>query len=188
MPTNTRSEPKWPHLTQKERVVRHLRAHDELERTEAGQVYHIGRLAARIRDLKEEGYRFETRKDDDGIAHYSLVSEPGENGAAEAAESAPVSVDTAEDLWRALPEGSLARDYVALLARCAQGQETVGVLEEAITPEAVSDWEAAACIDRDETVTAITEVREKLCRESPLVIECGHRKGKPTYRLHEDLI
>jgi hypothetical protein len=185
--TATRSDPKWPHLTQKERVVRHLRAHDELERTEAGRVYHIGRLAARIKDLKEEGYRFETRKDETGKAHYSLVGEPGEGGD-ESAESGPVSVDTAEDLWRALPADSLARDYVALLARCAQGNETVGALEDAIEPEAVSDWEAASKIGRDIPVARITKEREKLCRESPLVQAYGHRKGKPTYRLHEDLI
>jgi len=185
--TATRSDPKWPHLTQKERVVRHLRMRDELERTEAGRVYHIGRLAARIRDLRDEGYVIDSRKDEDGIAHYSLVADPGESGD-ESAESGPVSVETAEDLWRALPENSLARDYVALLARCAQGNETVGALEDAIEPEAVSDWEAASKIGRDIPVARITKEREKLCRESPLVQACGHRKGKPTYRLHEDLI
>jgi hypothetical protein len=95
--------------------------------------------------------------------------------------------DTAEDLWRALPEGSLARDYVALLARCAKGDQTIGMLEEAVQPKGVSDWEAAACISRDVTVSAITEMREKLCRASPLVQEHSHRKGQATYRLNPQL-
>jgi len=180
-------KPRWPHLTQKERVVRHLRAHNELERTEAGKIYHIGRLAARVRDLKKDGYQFDTRRDDTGKAHYSLVAEPGQAGPEEAEEDC-LHVETAEDLWRALPEESLDRDYVALLARCAQQQETIGMLEDAVQPEAASDWEAAACMEGEIKVEAITDIREKLCRESPLVVEDGHRKGQSTYRLNEQLI
>ena len=97
-------------------------------------------------------------------------------------------VETAEDLWRALPSGSLAQDYVALLARCAKGDQVVGMLEETVQPVGLSDWEAAACIDRDITVEAITDVREKLRRASPVVHQDGHRKGKTTYRLHSELI
>ena len=100
----------------------------------------------------------------------------------------PTPVETAEDLWRALPESSLARDYVALLAQCAQGKEPIGALEDVIHPAAVSDWEAASKIDRDITVDAITDCREKLCRESELVRRAGHRKGMATYRLHSSLL
>ena len=182
-----RATPRWPDLTQKERVVRHLRQHDELERIEAGNVYHIGRLAARVKDLKEDGYRFETRKDETGKAHYSLVAEPGDHKGAEQSHGDAVGVETAADLWRALPEGSLARDYVALLAKAAKGEVTIGALEDTIEPEAVSDWEAAASIDRDIKIDRITKTREKLCRASELVVAAGHRKGKPTYRLHESL-
>jgi hypothetical protein len=183
VPTTT--QPNLSDLSQKETVLWHLRNYAEIDRDVADEEYDIGRLAARIRDLKDDGYQFETWKED-GIAHYSLVGEPVEDE--REPENGPISVQTAEDLWRALPEGSLARDYVAFLARCAQGEETVGVLEETLEPEAVSDWEAAAFIDRDVTVGAITECREKLCRESPFVVPAGHRKGKETYRLHPSLI
>jgi hypothetical protein len=193
--TATRTGPELPHLTQKERILHHLRRNDELERTEAGRRYHIGRLSARILDLKEDGYVFDTYKDEDGKAHYSLCdspgAEPGEPGGAQPSQRSTgdaVDVDTAEDLWRALPEDSLARDYVALLARCAKGNQVIGMLEEAVQPRGVSDWEAAACISRDVTVAAITSVREKLCRASPLVQEHSHRKGKTTFYLHPDLI
>jgi len=186
---DTATRPDLAEATQKERALWHMQEVGEIDRKIALDEYGIGRLAARIRDLRDDGYVIDSRQDDDGIAHYSLVSEPG---GAEPVESGddkgPVSVETAEDLWRALPEGSLARDYVAFLARCAQGKETIGMLEEAVQPEAVSDWEAAACIDRDVTVAAITDVREKLCRDSPLVVEWGHRKGQSTYRLNEQLI
>lgn len=184
MPTAT--QPDLSDLNQKETVLWHLRNYAEIDRTVADEEYDIGRLAARIRDLKDEGYQIASSKDEEGIAHYSLVGEPIEKESRP--EGDPVTVETADALRRTLPEGSLARDYVAFLARCARGEKTVGVLEEAVEPEAVSDWEAAACIGRDVTVDAITECREKLCRESPLVVSAGHRKGKGTYRLHPSLI
>jgi hypothetical protein len=182
-----RATPKWPELTQKERVIRHLRKHDELERIEAGNVYHIGRLAARVKDLKEDGYRFETRKDETGKAYYSLVAEPGDHKYAEESHGDAVGVDTAADLWRALPEGSLARDYVALLAQAAKGEITIGVLEDTIEPEAVSDWEATMWLEQNIKVDRITKTREKLCREGPLVVAAGHRKGKEIYKLNDSL-
>jgi hypothetical protein len=182
-----RATPKWPDLTQKERVVRHLRQHEELDRIEAERVYHIGRLAARIRDLKDEGYVFDAPQDDDGIAHYSLVREPGDNENTEGTQGGAVSVETAADLWRALPAGSLARDYVALLAKCAKGEVVLGALEDTIEPEALSDWEAASLLERDITIDRVTRCREKLCRKGPVVVADGHRKGKEIYKLNESL-
>ena len=177
-------------VSQKERALWHMRNVGEIDRRVALDEYGIGRLAARIRDLRDEGYVIDSRKDDDGIAHYSLVSEPpeAEPGDDTADEKGPATVETAEGLWRALPSNSLARRYVAFLARCAQQKERVGMLEETITPKAVSDWEAAACMDGEIKVEAITDVREKLCRDSPLMQPYGHRKGQQTYRLHEQLI
>jgi hypothetical protein len=184
---DTANRPDLSEASQKERALWHMREVGEIDRKIALDEYGIGRLAARIRDLRDDGYVIDSRQDDDAIAHYSLVSEPGGGGAAETDESGPVSVSTAEELWRALPEESLARDYVALLARCAQGKETIGMLEDAVQPEAVSDWEAAACMEEEIEVEAITDVREKLCRDSPLVQPHGHRKGQTTYRLHTAL-
>ena len=167
-------------LTQKETVLWHMRNYGEIDRNVADEDYDIKRLSARILELRKDGYLIETRKDEHGIAHHSLA-DTGENRDG-------VDVDTAEDLWRALPKDFLARDYVALLARCAKGDQTIGMLEEAVQPKGVTDWEAAACISRDVTVAAITRAREKLCRASPLVKEHSHRKGKATYRLHPELI
>mgnify|MGYP006420898965 CR=1 FL=1 len=167
-------------LTQKETILWHMRNYGEIDRDLADEDYDIKRLSARILELKQDGYPIETREDKHGIAHHSLADTSTEDGA--------VGVDTAEDLWRALPAGSLARDYVALLARCAKGDQTIGMLEEAVEPRGVSDWEAAACLGRDVTVSAITETREKLCRASELVKRAGHRKGQATYALHPELI
>jgi len=167
-------------LTQKETVLWHMRNYGEIDRNVADEDYGIKRLSARILELKKDGHPIETRKDGHRIAHHSLA------GTAEDGDA--VDVDTAEDLWRALPEDSLARDYVAVLARCAKGDQVVGMLEEAVRPKGVSDWEAAACISRDVTVQAVANTREKLCRASPLVQEHSHRKGKTTFRLHPDLI
>ena len=188
---DTVPRPELSEASQKERALWHMKEIGEIDRKIALDEYGIGRLAARIRDLRDEGYVIESRKDDDGIAHYSLVAEPGEEAGQtpdRQGAGGATSVETAEGLWRELPEGSLARDYVALLARCAKGDQTVGILEEAVQPEAVSDWEAAACIDRDVTVEAITACREKLCRASELVQNLGHRKGQATYALHPELI
>jgi len=172
-------------LTQKETVLWHMRNYGEINRNVADEDYGIKRLSARILELRKDGYPIETRKDEHNIAHHSLSdSSEADTGTGDDA----VDIDTAEDLWRVLPKSSLARDYVALLARCAKGDQTVGILEEVVQPGGVSDWEAAACIDRDVTVAAITSVREKLCRASPLVQEHSHRKGKTTYRLHPELI
>jgi hypothetical protein len=171
-------------LSQRETVLWHMRNYGEIDRNVADEDYGIKRLSARILELKKDGYPIETRKDEHGIAHHSLIDSPGEN--ANSGGDA-TDVETAEDLWRALPEDSLVRDYVALLARCAKGDQTIGMLEDAVQPKGVSDWEAAACISRDVTVQAVTNTREKLCRASPLVQEHSHRKGKTTFCLHPDL-
>ncbi|WP_103029984.1 helix-turn-helix domain-containing protein [Salinibacter altiplanensis] len=189
---DTVPRPDLSDASQKDRALWHMKEVGELDRKVALDEYGIGRLAARIRDLRDQGYRIDSRKDNDGIAHYSLVDEPGgrsEPGEAQSSDQSrgATDVQTAEDLWRALPEGSLARDYVALLARCAKGDQTVGMLEEAVEPEGVSDWEAAALVGRDVTVQAITDCREKLCRASPLVKKNGYRKGSATYALHDSL-
>ena len=188
--TATRTGPELEHLTQKERILHHLRRNDELERTEAGRRYHIGRLSARILDLKEEGYVFDTEKDDDGKAHYSLVSEPGEQAGTEKDSSGgSVNLTSADDLLAYLDgKDALAYRYVKLLKKAATGGYPVGMMQDTVQAEALSDWEAAACIDRDVTVSAITETREKLCRASDLVRRAGHRKGKATYALHPELI
>jgi len=85
-------------------------------------------------------------------------------------------------------EHPLARKYIRLLDRCARGEQTVGVLEDTIQPDAVTDWEAAMIVDADPTVGEITEIRETLCRKSPLIVRGGSRKGKPTWTLHDDFI
>jgi len=190
---DTATQPDLSALSQKERALWHMRNAGEIDRRVALDEYGIGRLAARIRDLRDEGYVIDARKDADGVAHYSLVSEPGEAEPGESGPKAAVSggtadVETAEDLWRFLSEDSVDRDYVALLARCAQGKETVGALEDTTQPVALSDWEAASKLSREVTVPEVTEARERLCRKSPLVKAHDHRKGKPTYQLHPSLI
>ena len=45
-------------LTQKERVLRHLKTFGRISPLEALQDYGIMRLASRISDLKKEGYEF----------------------------------------------------------------------------------------------------------------------------------
>ncbi|WP_103021492.1 helix-turn-helix domain-containing protein [Salinibacter altiplanensis] len=184
---DTVPRPDLSDASQKDRALWHMKEVGELDRKVALDEYGIGRLAARIRDLRDQGYRIDSHQDEDGIAHYSLVAEPGETGGSTPSSGGATDVQTAEDLWRALPEDSLARDYVALLARCAQGDQRVGILEDTVRPEGVSDWEAAALVGRDVTVEAITDCREKLCRASPLVKKNGHRKGSATYALHESL-
>jgi hypothetical protein len=96
------------------------------------------------------------------------------------------AVQSADDLLEHI-EHSLARQYIELLNRCARGEQTVGALETAIQPEAVTDWEAAAILPGEITVGQITEIRETLCRTSPLIVREGSRKGKPCWRLHDDL-
>ena len=102
-----------------------------------------------------------------------------------------VDIRTAEDLWRTLPKGCLRRRYVAKLWEAAAQGIIVGVLEEAVKAEALSDWEAAALIEEhpseDITLPSIAEAREHLNRESPLVQEHGYRAGRGTYRLHPAL-
>ena len=97
------------------------------------------------------------------------------------------TVQSADDLLQHV-EYPPARQYIQLLDRCARGEQTVGVLETAIQAEAVSDWEAAAICEGDVAVAQITDVRETLCRTSPLIVQDGHRKAQPTFRLHDDLI
>ena len=70
---------------------------------------------------------------------------------------------------------------------CANGGVKVGVLDDAIEAEAVSDWEAAAILSHDLTLGDIEDIRETLNRKSDLVVRHGHRKGGATFRLHDDL-
>jgi len=81
-----------------------------------------------------------------------------------------------------------AQDYIQLLIACSDGGVTVGVLGSAVQAEAVSDWDAAAILSHDLTLDDIEDIRETLNRTSDLVVRAGHRKGKPKFRLHEDLI
>jgi len=67
-------------MTQKERVLWYLRRHDELTPAEAESDLGIGRLAARVYDLRKDGYtieteerQVETRFGSSTVAHYSLV-------------------------------------------------------------------------------------------------------------------
>jgi hypothetical protein len=104
-----------------------------------------------------------------------------------------LTLDTAEDLLEYLSSRDvLAYRYVRLLHRCATDGYKVGMMEDAVMAEAVSDWEAAACIPeqgcQEIHVGDITETREKLCRQSPVVVEHAYRKGQATYRLNSDLI
>jgi hypothetical protein len=66
-------------MTQKERVLWYLRRHDEITPAEADDELGIGRLAARVYDLRKEGYPIETEEKEvdtrfgtSTIAHYSL--------------------------------------------------------------------------------------------------------------------
>jgi len=63
----------------------------------------------------------------------------------------------------------------------------VGVLEEAIQPIGVSDWEAAAILPGEIKLEQIADIRETLCRKAPLIVRAGSRKGAPTWRLHDNL-
>ena len=103
------------------------------------------------------------------------------------------SINTATDLLAYLKgKDSLAYRYVGLLKRCAEDGYPIGMMEDTIEAEAVSDWEAAACITEREgediLVEDITEVRETLNRGSDLIQRAGSRKGKSTYALHPALI
>jgi len=69
-------------------------------------------------------------------------------------------VETAADLWRTLPAGSLARRYVGLLGKAAKHGVTVGALPETVEATALS----------------------------ALVVKDGHRAGSTTYRLHPNLL
>lgn len=69
-------------MTQKERVLWYLRHHDELTPAEADRELGIGRLAARVYDLRQEGYPIETDErtmqtqfGTSTVAHYSLPEE-----------------------------------------------------------------------------------------------------------------
>jgi hypothetical protein len=69
-------------MTQKERVLWYLRTHGELTPAEAERELGIGRLAARIYDLRQEGHRIETEEKEvktqfgtPTVAHYSLAEE-----------------------------------------------------------------------------------------------------------------
>lgn len=96
------------------------------------------------------------------------------------------AVTSADDLLEHV-EHSLARQYIQLLDKCSREEVTVGVLQEAIQPPAVTDWEAAATLPGEITVGQITDIRETLCRSSPLIVRSGSRKGKPCWKLHDDL-
>jgi hypothetical protein len=97
------------------------------------------------------------------------------------------AVTSTDDLLEYV-EHSLARHYIKLLYRCARGEQTVGALETAIQPPAVTDWEAAAILPGEITVGQITDIRETLCRNSPLIVREDSRKGKPCWKLHDELI
>jgi len=181
----TATQPDLSELSQKETVLWHLRNYPEIDRDVADEEYDIGRLAARIRDLKDDGYQFDTWKED-GIAHYSLVGEPV--GDESRRESGPIDVSSVEDVLRVLPDDSLRHLYVRLLGKAARRGYPVGMLEKKVQAEALSDWEAAACIGRDVTVEAITEAREALCHDGPIVVADGSRKGQDLYRLHPELL
>ena len=69
-------------MTQNERVLWYLRTHGELTPDEADQELGIGRLAARIYDLRQDGVSIETDKREvqtrfgtSTVAHYSLPEE-----------------------------------------------------------------------------------------------------------------
>lgn len=96
------------------------------------------------------------------------------------------AVTSADDLLQHI-EHTLAQEYIQLLGKCSREEVTVGVLQEAIQPPAVTDWEAAAILPGEIKVEEITGIRETLCRKSPLIVRAGSRKGMPTWRLHDDL-
>lgn len=69
-------------MTQKERVLWYLQRHDEITPAEAERELGIGRLAARIYDLRQDGHeirtderKVETRFGVSTVAHYSVVDE-----------------------------------------------------------------------------------------------------------------
>ncbi len=104
-----------------------------------------------------------------------------------------LTIETADDLLSYLKgRDALAYRYVKLLKRCAEEGYPVGMMEDTVQAQALSDWEAAACIpkrDQEEiAVDDITDRRRKLCRESDLIHEHDHRKGYATYKLNPQLV
>lgn len=60
-------------MTQKEQVLRHLKNEDTITPLTALGKYGIGRLAARVRELREEGHPIKTEQDDpNDFATYKL--------------------------------------------------------------------------------------------------------------------
>jgi len=106
--------------------------------------------------------------------------------------AATPSIQNASDLLTYLDgKDSLAYRYVELLRKAAVKGYPVGMREETQKEEALSDWEAAACLPEsrreDITMDSITETREKLNRASEIVTRHGHRMGKPTFKLNPKL-
>jgi len=101
-------------------------------------------------------------------------------------------IQSASDLLAYLEDkDSLAHRYVQLLRKAAVKEYPVGMRKETQKEEALSDWEAAACLPEsrreDITVDSITETREKLNRASEIVTRHGHRMGKTTFKLNPKL-
>jgi hypothetical protein len=92
-------------------------------------------------------------------------------------------VECVADLWRSLPEESLRRKYVALLARAAKETVTVGALENTVQAEALTDWEAAALIRTDPTLSDVAGSRNRINADTEFIVAAGHRCGNDTYRI-----
>jgi hypothetical protein len=93
-----------------------------------------------------------------------------------------------EDLLAELPHGSLAARYVRLLRRCRKKGYPVGAMETTVQAEALSDWDAAACLPGgDLTLGDIERARARANKHGRAVVEHGHRKGDETYALCKHL-
>lgn len=99
----------------------------------------------------------------------------------EEAHSAPNSL---EAVLADVEDGSVEEAYLKLLKRCATEGYPVGVLDDAVIVEALTDWEVAMCLPLDCTVDEVKKARHQVTNA---VVEDGHRKGYSTYRLHPTL-
>lgn len=106
---------------------------------------------------------------------------PAAQKADEKAQSAP---DSLEAVLADVEEGSVEEAYLKLLKRCAAEGYPVGVLEDTVIAEALTDWEVAMCLPFDCTIDEIERARHRV---TDAVVEDGYRKGHSTYRLHPTL-
>lgn len=95
------------------------------------------------------------------------------------------TAQTITDLATQFGEASTERRYLRLLYRAHVDGYPVGALENAVEAEALSDWEAAACLSGERYLEEIEEARAAInAKPGPnAVIKHGHRAGRGTWAL-----